>query len=122
MIYLDYSANTPADPEVLRCLAETETRFPGNPNSDHAAGRAAREEMARVTEEAARLLGVLPSEVLFNSGASEGNNTAVKGLAQLSKGRHIVSTPPGARLGQRLPGGPEGTGVRNRPGQRGPGR
>ena len=93
MIYLDYSANTPADPEVLRCLAETETRFPGNPNSDHAAGRAAREEMARVTEEAARLLGVLPSEVLFNSGASEGNNTAVKGLAQLSKGRHIVSTP-----------------------------
>ena len=93
MIYLDYSANTPADPEVLRCLAETEIRFPGNPNSNHAAGRAAREEMARVTEEAARLLGVLPLEILFNSGASEGNNTAIKGLVQLARGRHIVSTP-----------------------------
>lgn len=95
MIYLDYSAGTPADPAVLERFCQTEQRWPGNPNSAHAAGRAARDELARVTQSIAALLGVAPAEVLYTSGASEANNLAVKGVAR-ANGRtagHILITP-----------------------------
>lgn len=94
MIYLDYSANTPVDPAVLEAFCKTEQTYIGNPNSTHCAGRSAREEMARVTEGIARLLGVEPSEIIYTSGASESNNLAIKGIAQASRhvGKHIIST------------------------------
>ena len=94
MIYLDYSANTPADPAVLDAFYQTERRYIGNPNSTHPAGQAARAEMARVTDSIAALLGVLPQEIIYTSGASESNNLALKGIVQASRhvGRHIVST------------------------------
>lgn len=94
MIYLDYSANTPADPAVLEAFCRTERAFPGNPNSTHPAGQAAREEMARATEHIAALLGVGSGEIIYTSGASESNNLALKGIAQASRhmGRHIIST------------------------------
>ena len=57
MIYLDYAAHAPADPAVLERFCDMERRFPANPNSVHAAGKAAREEMARVTEQIAALTG-----------------------------------------------------------------
>lgn len=94
MIYLDYSANTPADPEVLQAFLETEQRYIGNPNSTHGAGQAAQEEMARVTDSIAGLLGASPAEIIYTSGASESNNLAIKGIAQAARhsGRHIIST------------------------------
>ena len=42
MFYLDYSANTPVDEEVLRCFCEAERRYPGNANAHHQAGAAAK--------------------------------------------------------------------------------
>ena len=95
MIYLDYSANTPADPAVQERFVTTEQTFHGNPNSDHPAGLAAREELARVTDRIAALLGVASAELIYTSGASESNNTAIKGIARASRhvGRHIISTP-----------------------------
>lgn len=60
MIYLDYSANTPVDPAVLEAFCKAEQMYIGNPNSTHCAGRAACEEMARVTDHIAGLLGVEP--------------------------------------------------------------
>ncbi len=94
MIYLDYSANTPADPAVLDAFCRTERTYIGNPNSTHPAGRAAQAEMARATEGIAELLGVSPEEIIYTSGASESNNLALKGIAQASRhvGRHILST------------------------------
>lgn len=94
MIYLDYSANTPADEDVIAAFAECERSFAGNANSNHIAGLAARERMALACERVAAMLGVQPSEVIFTSGASEANNTAIKGIAHASrrKGRHIIST------------------------------
>ena len=44
MIYLDYTANTPADPAVLEAFLNTEQNYIGNPNSNHPAGQAAREK------------------------------------------------------------------------------
>lgn len=95
MIYLDYSANTPVDPAVLQCFVETEQQFIGNANSNHAAGFAAKEKMAQTTSSIASLLGVLPSEIIYTSGASESNNTAIKGLTRAARhiGKHIISTP-----------------------------
>ncbi len=95
MIYLDYAANTPVDPAVLERFCQLEHEWIGNPNASHRAGRAARAELARITDSIASLLGVYPSEVLYTSGASEANNTAVKGLVQAAgtAGRHVISTP-----------------------------
>lgn len=94
MIYLDYSANTPVDPLVLERFCQTERFFIGNANSLHSAGVAARAEMARVTESIASMLHVHPSELIYTSGASEANNLALKGIAQISRhlGTHIIST------------------------------
>ena len=95
MIYLDYSANTPVDPRVLERFCHVERTFPGNPNSQHSAGRAAKEEMAHITDSVAGLLGVGPEEIIYTSSASESNNTAIKGIARAARhaGRHIISTP-----------------------------
>ena len=95
MIYLDYSANTPADAAVLEAFCQTERRYIGNPNSAHPAGMAARAEMERVTDSIAALLGVRGEEIIYTSGASEANNLAVKGLVQAARpmGGHIISTP-----------------------------
>lgn len=93
-IYLDYSANTPVDQEVLDCFIEESQKYIGNPNSTHSLGREAKERMEYWTEKAAGLLDVLPSEIIFTSGASESNNLAIKGIAEVSKqrGKHIIST------------------------------
>ena len=94
MIYLDYAANTPADPAVLQTFVRTEREYGGNPNSAHPAGRAARERLDAVTASIAELLGIQPSEVIYTSGASEANNLAVKGTARAQRnyGKHIIST------------------------------
>lgn len=94
-VYLDYSANTPADPAVLQRFCETELAFPGNANSAHTAGRAARARMDALTASIAALLDVQPEEIIYTSGASEANNTAIFGLARANRhvGRHIISTP-----------------------------
>ncbi len=95
MIYLDYSANTPADPRVLDRFCTVERSCIGNANSHHQAGAAAKAEIDAATMKIASLLGVQPAEVIYTSGASESNNFALKGLARLSRhlGKHIISTP-----------------------------
>ena len=93
MIYLDYSANTPADPAVLETFCRTEQAWIGNPNANHCAGQAARAEMAQVTDAIAAMLGVRPGEIIYTSGASESNNLAIKGVAQFYKEKnHVITT------------------------------
>ena len=95
MIYLDYSANTPVDERVLAQFCAVERRCPGNANSHHQAGAAAKAEIDHATQTIAQLLRVQPAEVIYTSGASESNNFALKSLARLSRhvGKHIISTP-----------------------------
>lgn len=94
LIYLDYSANTPADPAVLDAFVQTEQTYMGNPNSTHPLGQAAKARMDQVTLSIARQLGVDPQEIIYTSGASESNNLALKGIAQAFRhtGKHIIST------------------------------
>ena len=94
-IYLDYSANTPVDPSVLARYCALEQAFPGNPNAHHALGRAAAAELGRITRSIADLLHVQPEEIIYTSGASESNNTAIKGTLRAMRhcGKHIISSP-----------------------------
>ena len=95
MLYLDYSANTPVDEEVLQCFCEAERRYPGHATAHHQAGAAAKAAINEATRSIARCLGAPPAGIIYTSGASEANNLAVKGLAALggAAGRHILSTP-----------------------------
>ena len=95
MIYLDYSANTPVDEAVLQRFCEVERNCPGNANSRHAAGAAAKAAIDAATQSIARSLNVQPAEIIYTSGASEANNFAIKSIARLERhyGRHIISTP-----------------------------
>ena len=92
MIYLDYSANTPVDEAVLQRFCEVERNCPGNANSRHAAGTAAKAAIDAATQSIARSLNVQPAEIIYTSGASEANNFAIKSIARLERhhGRHII--------------------------------
>src|SRR4051812_37012762 len=93
MIYLDNNATTALDPEVFEAMRPHFLR-PGNAESRHAAGRAARRAWEGARESVARVLGADPGEVVFTSGGTEANNLAVFGLAGagLAPG-HVVASP-----------------------------
>ncbi len=95
MIYLDYTANAPVEARVLEAFCATEGRLIGNANAKHGAGREAAAAMTQAVKACAALLNVEPGELIFNSGASEGNNTAIMGIAHANRhvGRHIITTP-----------------------------
>ena len=79
-VYLDYAATTPLDPEILdRMLPLLRENF-GNPDSLHAHGRRAAQEITRARDLVAATLGVQPSEVYFTSGGTEANNFAIRGM------------------------------------------
>ncbi len=94
MIYLDYSATTPTNKEVIDSFSYASTHFFANPNSLHKAGGLARDLIESSTKQIADILNVLPSEIIYTSGASESNNLAIKGLIEKYKnrGKHIITT------------------------------
>lgn len=79
-VYLDYNATAPVRPEIVRLIADV-MGTPGNASSVHAAGRAARKYVEDAREQVAALVGVKPAQVIFNSGATEGNNTVLSAFA-----------------------------------------
>ncbi|MCX7739966.1 MAG: cysteine desulfurase family protein [Meiothermus sp.] len=91
MIYLDYAATTPLDPEV-RAGMEQALENHGNPSSVHAFGRKARQLLEEGRERLAGALGCRPRELILTSGGSEADALALYGVA-LARGRgHLVST------------------------------
>ncbi len=94
MIYLDYSATTPVNEEVLNTYVKVTREYIGNPNSLHRLGVEANQLIDAATEQVASILKVKPSEVVYTSGASEANNMAIKGicLKYQNRGKHIITT------------------------------
>jgi cysteine desulfurase len=93
-IYLDYSATTPVDPRVAQKMIPYLTEFFGNPASrSHAFGWKAEEAVEEARAHVAALLNADPKEIVWTSGATEGNNLAIKGAAQFykTKGKHIIT-------------------------------
>lgn len=94
MIYLDYSATTPVNKEVLDSFNKVCLEYPGNANSLHKLGRESFHLMEAATKQVADLLQVEKEEVIFTSGASEANNLAIVGtvLKYKNRGNHILTT------------------------------
>lgn len=94
MVYLDYSATTPVNKDVLDVYNKVCLEYPGNSNSFHKLGIKSKELEDKCTERIAELLGVKSKEIIYTSGSSESNNTAIKGicLKYQNRGRHIITT------------------------------
>lgn len=94
MIYLDYSATTPVNDEVLKSFCDTTKTYIGNPNSLHQLGVKSKHLMDLATEQIAKLLHIKSSEVIYTSGATEANNLALIGTAlkYQNRGKHIITT------------------------------
>lgn len=94
MIYFDNGATTPPYPEVVSSMKEVLEKYYGNPSSLHQLGLQAEKVLNQSRELAAQFLGVLPSEVVFTSGATESNNMAIKGVAfhYQARGKHIITS------------------------------
>jgi cysteine desulfurase len=93
-IYMDYSATTPVDPRVAQKMIPFLTEHFGNPASrSHAFGWEAEQAVEEARKHVAALLGADPKEIVWTSGATEGNNLAIKGAAQFykTKGKHLVT-------------------------------
>lgn len=94
MIYLDYSATTPVDERVLDSYCKVTREFIGNANSIHTLGMKSKELLMQATNQIAEILNCHPKELIFTSGASESNTTAIKGVAYryVRRGKHIITS------------------------------
>lgn len=93
-IYMDYMATTPTDPRVVAALLPYLGEHFGNPASrSHVYGWEAESAVETARAHVASLLGADPREIVWTSGATEGNNLAIKGAAHFysGKGKHIVT-------------------------------
>ncbi|WP_100399888.1 cysteine desulfurase family protein [Bacillus sp. FJAT-44742] len=94
MIYLDNSATTSPYPEAVNTFTQVSQQFFGNPSSLHSVGLDTEMLLTKARSSIARLLHITPSELIFTSGGTEGNNLAIKGAAleHQGRGRHVITT------------------------------
>src|SRR3712207_6267783 len=93
IIYLDNNATTQLDPLAVEEMLPFLTKYYGNPSSGYRFGAQVRDAIELARERVAALLGCTAGEMVFTSGGTESNNTALHSALQLDPGRqHIVTT------------------------------
>ena len=92
MIYLDHSATTRVDDDVMDTFIKANANFWGNPSSLHNFGALAEHVLIKSSRQILDLLNANVHQVVFTSGATESNNLAIKGLAANHPGGHIITT------------------------------
>jgi len=91
-IYLDHAATTPMlEPVLLAMMPFLTARF-GNPSSVHVLGRDARHTIEKCRNSVAEIIGATPAEIVFTSGGSESNNTAINSAARVIQGSFVTSS------------------------------
>ena len=93
-IYLDHAATTPLDPRVLEAMLPCLRDVFGNPSSIYYEAREARNCLDTARRTVAELLGAKPNEVIFTSGGTESDNSALRGVAFANRrrGNHIITS------------------------------
>lgn len=94
VIYMDNHATTPIAPEVFDAMLPYLTTNFGNAASTHPFGVAAKDAVDKARDQVANLLGCLPEEIIFTSGATESDNLAIRGAAYAyrDRGNHIITS------------------------------
>lgn len=94
MIYLDYSATTPVNKDVLNTYVESSIKYIGNANSLHKLGTDSKNLIDLATKQIEDILKLKDKEVVYTSGSSEANNLVIKGVLSKYKnrGKHIITT------------------------------
>ncbi|MBI2859706.1 MAG: cysteine desulfurase NifS [Chloroflexi bacterium] len=92
-VYLDYAATTPAHPEVVKAMLPYFTENFGNPSSIYGCGQKAKGALEEARTRIARFLGAREEEVIFTSGGTEADNTAIIATAYANerKGNHVIT-------------------------------
>ena len=92
-IYLDYNATTPVDPVVLEAMLPFFSGEFGNAASIHTTGQKARSAVETAREQVAALINAQPQEIIFTSGGTESDNTALHAILQADPAkRHLVTS------------------------------
>lgn len=92
-VYFDHAATTPIAPEVLEAMLPYLGSHYGHPHSSHARGREARRAIEKARRTVAQHFSVPPASVIFTSGGTESNNTAIHAAVQGLGCQHIITSP-----------------------------